>query len=90
MITLDGSTLGQSAWRLLADLSIPLNLGDGRMGVGGSSHEVEIRIGGTTIRASWWMSPPVGWEGVNSVFDGLAALAPRDLTTRYDFARGVE
>jgi hypothetical protein len=80
----------QSAWRSLNDLSIPLALGDGKLGVGGSSYEVEVHVGGTAVHARWWMSAPPGWHGLNAVFDALAALAPRELATRYDFGRGGE
>lgn len=80
----------QTAWRSLQGLSVPLSLGGGASGVGGSGHEIEVRIGMTRVHAGWWMSAPPGWEPLEKVFEALAALAPREVTARYDFGQGGE
>ena len=78
----------QIVWSRLQRISLPL--GNGNIGVGGTSSEVFIQLGGATLSFGWWMTPPDGWKGLAAVFDSLATLAPRELTSRYDFARGGE
>lgn len=99
LVTIRGEVLGPysvtegdsaAAWRVVEGLSIPLSVGRGSLGVGGSSEAVEVTAGMTSASAAWWMTPPPGWERLTDVFDAVTALVPREVRSRYDFAAGGE
>ena len=80
----------QEVWHSLEGISVPLPLGAGSAGVGGTGYAVEIRMGMTHIDVGWWMSPPSGWVPLAMIFESLAELAPREIRARYDFGQGGE
>lgn len=74
-----------AVWQALEGITIPLSLGNGAGGVGGTTERIDIQVGMTTARAGWWLVPPAGWEPMTRVVDTVAALVPGELRKRYDF-----
>jgi len=85
----DGETK-QLIWRQFDGLSIPLDFGDGALGVGGCGYAIEVERFGTSLSARWWMITPPGWEPLHRIFEALAAATPPEIRRRYDFGLGGE
>lgn len=87
--TLSASQI-QAIWAQVTSISIPVQLGEGAMGVGGIGSEIEVTRGMTRLTLAWWMGAPPAWKQADGIFDLLAEHLPREIAARYDFARGGE